>query len=91
MAGRDFCKEQRGGLELLFLVCGGPGEEEISERENVSTDLYAVWLAMESAVGEIVPTMCLHSPGGENIDQKPEDRRRARSHSAAARTTASAL
>jgi len=68
---------KRLGMKLPILVRGPVGREEISKTEDVSKSGLAVSLAMDLAVGEGVRVVYPYSPGGQNIEQKAEVRRRA--------------
>jgi hypothetical protein len=70
-------KNKRLGMKLPILVRGPFGQQEISKTEDVSKGGVAVSLAMELGVGDVVRVVYPYSPGGENIEQKMEVRRRA--------------
>jgi hypothetical protein len=70
-------KSKRLGMRLPILVRGPFGQEEVSKTEDVSKSGLAVSLAMGLAMGDVVRVVYPYSPGGQNIEQKAEVRRRA--------------
>jgi hypothetical protein len=73
----DQRQNRRVGMKLPILVRGPYGQEEVSKTENVSKGGLALSLAMELNVVEVVRVLYPYSPGGQNIEQKAEIRRRA--------------
>lgn len=67
---------KRMGMKLPVLVRGPKGEQEICKTENISKGGLGVSLAMDLAVGDVVSVACPYTPGGQNIEQKAEVRRR---------------
>lgn len=67
---------KRLGMKLPILVRSQQGKEEIAKTENISKGGFAVSLAMDLAVGEIVSVVCPYTQGGQNIEQKAEVRQR---------------
>jgi hypothetical protein len=70
-------RNKRLGMKLPILVRGPFAQEEVSKTENVSKAGLAVSLGMDLAVGDVVRVVYPYTPGGENIEQKTEVRRRA--------------
>lgn len=70
--------DKRLGMKLPILVRNQKGEEERTKTENVSKGGFAVSLAMELAEGDVVTVVCPYTPGGQDIEQKAEVRRRAK-------------
>ncbi|MBZ5542604.1 MAG: PilZ domain-containing protein [Acidobacteriia bacterium] len=73
----DQRQNKRIGMKFSILVRGPFGQEEVSKTENISKGGLALSLAMELNVGEVVRVLYPYSPGGQNIEQKAEIRRRA--------------
>lgn len=69
--------EKRMGMKLPILVKNSRGEEETTKTENVSKGGFAVSLAMDLNVGDLVSVVCPYTPGSQDIPQKAEVRRRA--------------
>lgn len=74
--GADKRRHKRLGMKLPILVMGPRGEKEITKTENLSKGGLAVSLAMDLAVGDAVKIVCPYSPGGQNIEERAEVRRR---------------
>jgi hypothetical protein len=70
-------RNKRLAMKLPILVRNPFGQEEVSKTENVSKDGLAVSLSMDLAVGDVVRVVYPYTPGGDNIEQKAEVRRRA--------------
>jgi len=70
-------RNKRLAMKLPILVRTPFGQEEVSKTENVSKDGLAVSLSMDLAVGDVVRVVYPYTPGGDNIEQKAEVRRRA--------------
>lgn len=70
--------DKRLGMKLPILVRNQKGEEEKTKTENVSKGGFAVSLAMELTEGDVVTVVCPYTPGGQDIEQKAEVRRRAK-------------
>jgi len=68
---------KRLAMKLPVLVRSQKGEAEVTKTENLSKGGFAVSLSMELDVGEVVTVVCPYTPGGQNIEQKAEVRRRA--------------
>jgi len=70
-------RAKRLGMKLQILVRGPRGQQEITKTENVSKGGLAVSLSMDLALGDIVKIVCPYAPGGQNIEERTEVRRRA--------------
>ncbi len=68
---------KRLGMKLPILVRNREGKEEIVKTENISKGGFAVSLAMDLNLGDVVTLFCPYTPGGQNIEGKAEVRQRA--------------
>ncbi len=68
--------DRRIAMKMPISVRVEGGETEISKTENVSKHGFAVSLGIELQVGDTVYVVCPYTPGGQDIEQKAEVRRR---------------
>ena len=68
--------DKRIGMKMPIFIRTEKGETEVGKTENVSKHGFGVNLGLDLNVGDIVYVVCPYSPGGQNIEQKAEVRRR---------------
>lgn len=74
--GLEKRKHKRLLMKMPIQIKNQKGEQEIGKTENLSIGGFAVSLAMDLNVGDNITVVCPYTPGGQNIEQKAEVRRR---------------